>query len=426
MNMNLRLLELVKTHFRYYSRTKSVLMGSLAFPLIFIGVFGVAFQISTPGAETINLGIVVDDHGIPENANVYDVNGTLLKGNDITNDFIELLESITFEDNITNVFKIEHFSSGEEKQALDEVNKRDQLAILYIQNDFSLGFMAALRQKLTISQPKLNMSWEGFPDIDYQTDIIIKGDQTLQAFSIASSIIENVIDVFFNLGEVQAKGTTFLVEGSIDSKGLTAFDFVLPGLVVFALLNTLGVVANVALRDVQSGLLDRLRISKITSWEYTGSIIIGQLIVSLCQIPIMFGVGIMFGFPVSVDLILAFALAIMISLSMTGFGLIIAGIAKNPDAAGSTSAMIATPMAFLASAFFIVPNPEIVKIGSNSLGIMDLLPPTPAIEALRLVLLGGKSISGVWFQFALLFILTTIYLFAGIIIYSKKHLTSSK
>jgi ABC-2 type transport system permease protein len=285
--------------------------------------------------------------------------------------------------------------------------------------------MAAIREKLDNSQPQMNISWEGYPDTSYQTEIIIRGDQTLQAFSIASTIIENVVEVFFNLGEITSIGKEYRTEGSIDSKGLTAFDYVLPGLVVFALLNTLGVVANVSLRDVQSGLLDRLRISKITSWEYTGSIIIGQLIVSLCQIPIMFGVGIMFGFPVSTDLILAFAFAIMISLSMSGLGLLIAGVAKNPDAAGSTSAMIATPMAFLASAFFIVPNPTLINIGSNTIGIMDLLPPTPAIEALRLVLLGGNSISEVWFQFVLLAILTVFYLFVGIIVYSKKHLSSS-
>ncbi|MHA2251130.1 MAG: ABC transporter permease [Candidatus Kariarchaeaceae archaeon] len=425
--MTTTMFELVKTHLKYYKRSKSVLMGALAFPLIFIGVFGVAFQYSAPGTETIPIGIIHADQGIPDNAIVLDQNGTYLSGTAISDKFVELLGDITFEDNKTKVFDTKIYKPNEESKAIDAVNKRDILALLYINEDFSQGFMALIRASMgSINTDEIN-NWQGYPQADFQTNITLKGDQSLQSFAIATSVIQNVVDTFFNLGMQDLSGNELYIEASIDSESLTAFDYVLPGLVIFALLNTLGVVAQVALRDVNTGLLERLRISNIQSWEYAGAIIIGQLIVSIIQIPIMFFAGSLFGFDADGNITIAYIFAILISLSMTGIGLIIAGLVKNEEAAGSLSAMVSTPMAFLASVFFIVPNPVIIESGSilgeNSLGVFDLLPPTSAIEALRLVLLTGKPLSDVWYQFALLSILTIFYLLCGILVYSKKHLT---
>lgn len=426
--MNRTLVDLVLTHLKYYKRNRSVLMGTLAFPLIFIGVFGIAFQYSDPTTSTIQIGIINDDNGIPQGSVVLSPFGEPVTNN-LSGLFATFLEHITYENNKTEVFKVKEYTKAQEQTALDDLNSRDIMALIHLGNDFSLGYMAAFRQHNSNDQALVNYtnSWFNYPNPSYVTQIEISGDQSLQAFATTANVVTNVVDYFFNPAQ-EGRGAFVVANGTFESKGLTAFDYVLPGLVIFAILNTLSVVAQVSLRDVESGLINRLRISKVDPSTYTLSIIIGQLIVSLVQIPIMFAAGFMFGFEYSANIGLAFVFAVFVSLSMSGIGLMIASLGKNQEAAGAIGSMISTPMAFLASVFFIVPNPTIIAkggiFGSNSLGVMDLLPPTSAITALRMVLLSGSRFTDVIFYFGLIAVLTVLYLLLGIAMYSRKHLSA--
>ncbi|MCH8909024.1 MAG: ABC transporter permease, partial [Candidatus Heimdallarchaeota archaeon] len=83
----------------------------------------------------------------------------------------------------------------------------------------------------------------------------------------------------------------------------------------------------------------------------------------------------MFGFPFSTRIIFAFIFVIFLSLAMSGIGIILASLAQDQNTVAGLANMIATPMAFLASAFFPMPNPTIITsfIGGRTLGIFDLL-----------------------------------------------------
>ena len=75
-------------------------------------------------------------------------------------------------------------------------------------------------------------------------------------------------------------GNEIIIDGSIDTKELTIFAYLLPGLVVFGLMQTLGLISMVAITDVESGLIRRLKLTKMHSYEYPASLILSQLISS--------------------------------------------------------------------------------------------------------------------------------------------------
>ncbi|MCY3413518.1 MAG: ABC transporter permease [Candidatus Heimdallarchaeota archaeon] len=420
-----KLLQLTTNYIKHYTRNRSILIGAIVFPLVFVAVFGIAFQYSEPGTTTIRIGILSTDQGIPSNAIVpFDnSNATAFEVRDY---FYDILTDITFEDNETKIFDISYYNADNESTALADLEKREIYILLYLDNDFSLGFMAALRNQLQII-PGMDIytnNWVGYPNANYTTDMVMKGDQTLQSFSIASSVLLSVVNTFFNLGD-QLNGVNIDVEGAYETESFTAFDMVLPGIVMFALLITMQVVAQSSLKDVESGLIERLKISKISDWEYTLSLILGQLVISIIQIPILFGVGLMFGFPFNSSIGIAFLFAVLISLSVSGIGLMIAGIVKNQEAAGTAGNMIATPMAFLSSAFFMVPNPELFSIGDIAFRAFDILPSTLAIESLRLVMLSGYGLGDLVYQLVFLSVLAVLYLGLGMFLYSKKHLRAN-
>jgi hypothetical protein len=82
-------------------------------------------------------------------------------------------------------------------------------------------------------------------------------------------------------------------------------------------------------------------------------------------------------------------------------------------------------MSFLAGAFFAVPSPQLLSLSDNlTIGLFDLLPPTRAITALRLVLFNGYTLVEVLPDLLITCILSITYLILGVVLYSRKHLVT--
>ncbi len=413
-----KFVRLLITHLRVITRNRSALFFTLIFPLIFIGVFGIAFQQGDPANTTIPIAIINNDAGIPQDARVIDTNNIQLSSVDLSSKFLDILSSITFEDNETNIFKLELFDDFEEAES--QVERRSQKGMLIIPEDFSLAYMSAIRE----TENNEAIPWSGYPEVGYSTEIEVMGDTSLIQYNILVSVVKDVIDQYFSLGESSSNG--ILRQGSsIDSEGFTTFDYVVPGLVIFAIISNANTVAVVALNDVESKMLDRLRLTRIRKWQYPTSLVISQIVVSFVQIPILFGTALLFGFPLVPQLGLAFIFAMFVSIAMSGIGMLLAGLAANSESGGGMATIVTTPLAFLAGAFFPMPNPQILPagiLGVLPFGLFDLLPPTRAITSLRLVVFYNYGLVDVLPDLLIAAGLAVIYLFIGITVYSRRHM----
>ena len=424
------LIKYTLTFFKSVYRNRLAFFFMMLFPLMFVGIFGIAFQTSDPTNTPIAIGIINYDKGIPAGVIAFNFEGnTTVNGTYYSQKYIELLSQLKYTNTSTNIFKITIFSPDQNSKAENLLEKRDIKALVILDENFSLGLLSSFRRifqyNATISFATNN--WKGYPPTTFQTKVIIKGDRTLQQFSIASSIISDYTLSFFSLGESKKFGSKVIIQGNYDSKGLTVFDYIVPGLIIFATLQTLSSIAVNSLHDVESGILERVKLTRIKQATYVSALILNQVIISLIQLPIMFLTAIIFGFPMTWNLVPAFMIALFLSLGVTGIGFMIAGTVKNADAAVGFANMISVPMAFLSSSFFTVPNPIIIPsnkfLKGNELRIFDILPSTPAVRLMRTTLLGGASIIQNWYDFTLLFILSIVYLIAGLYLYSKKHLS---
>lgn len=422
-----KIYELTKAQLLNIPRNRSLLFATIAFPLIFIGVFGIAMPDGVQSNSSMSIGIISRDVGIPTNTTVLGANGTIMTTFALQDQFLNIVESITYEDNKTSVFDVEYYDPSAEDQALSDIQTSDITALLILPEDFSLGVLAAIRANFedNMNMTTATSNWYNYPKTTYQTDVTIRGDPTVQTFSITSSVLTSIVTAYFELGAIDEDGHQIILDTNVSVDDFSVFDYILPGLVIFGILQNLGLTASFSMRDVESGLLRRLRISRITSTEYTLSLVLNQLVVTVIQVPIFFAVAVMFGFPATPKIVNAYVFAILVSLSVTGLGLIVASFAKNQDAAGSISTMVAVPMAFLAGSFFVVPDVILVENlwNGNSFGLFDLLSAKPAIEGIRLILIGGQSLYDVRYQLILLTVLTVAYLSLGLFLYARKHLT---
>ena len=125
-----------------------------------------------------------------------------------------------------------------------------------------------------------------------------------------------------------------------------------------------------------------------------------------------------FGFNGTGSFILAGLVAWLLSLSASGFGLIVASFSNKGGVASGIGSMIAIPLFMLTGAFIPIPNPTIFSIGANSFGVVDLLPTSFAYKMMDGILMHNMTFSDLGFELVSLIILTIIYLGIGLVLVS--------
>lgn len=184
--------------------------------------------------------------------------------------------------------------------------------------------------------------------------------------------------------------TPFTVTGEqLNEKSLTSFDYTFAGLLGFAIMG-MGIFGpvNVFPELKKMGILRRLSTTPLKVWQYFLSTMIGQAIIGLLSLAIMFAVAIaVFHLQVVGNY---FELAIFLVLgiiSILGIGLALGGWAQNERQAAPLSNIITFPMLFLSGTFF--PRYIMPEWLQN---ISGFLPLSPVIDGIRLIATEGKHL----------------------------------
>ncbi len=414
---------LLKTNILSITRNKTAFFFTIIFPLCFVGVFGFAFQWSDPITSSKTIGIISYDTGIDESVIAF-WNTSIVNQTFYSEEYIRVLDTVLFPESNVTIFDVHVFNQSEHEDAQELLESRNIMALVTLPENFSTGVLAAFRSKFG-DDPILTAAtgnWSGYPSSDFKTVLLVEGDSTLQDFTVTGTIIDKITQYFFNFGESPVEGVIIDVYGSLLTSGFTVFDFVLPGLIVYAILNNLGSTTDIALSDIERGTLKRLRLSKVTPPMYVFSILASQMVIAFIQIPITFATALLFGFPFSIQILYAFLPAIFLSLATSGMGFIFAGVVRNASAGRGLAAITATPIALISGAFFVIPNPTVIpNILGNSVGLFDLLGAAPAIRIFRGLLLHGNTLSNHLFDLILLIVLSALFLALGLFLYSRKH-----
>jgi ABC-2 type transport system permease protein len=182
--------------------------------------------------------------------------------------------------------------------------------------------------------------------------------------------------------------TPFTVQSQqLNEKSLSAFDYTFAGLLGFAIIG-MGIFGpvNVFPELKKMGILRRLSTTPLKVWQYFLSTMIGQAIIGLISLAVMFVVAIaVFHLQVVGNY---FELAIFLVLgiiTILGIGLALGGWAKNERQAAPLSNIVVFPMMFLSGTFF--PRflmPEWLQ------NVSAFLPLTPIIDGIRLIATEGK------------------------------------
>jgi len=217
-----------------------------------------------------------------------------------------------------------------------------------------------------------------------QLEVLYTQNNT-QSGAALTSVIESQFKTINN--QIAPTVTPFTVQGEpLNENSLSGFDYTFAGLLGFAIIG-MGIFGpiNVFPELKKMGILRRLSTTPLRVWQYFVSTMIGQLIVGLLAIAIMFIVAILvFHLDVVGNWAELIVFLIFSIIMILGIGLALGGWAKNERQVGPLANIIVFPMMFLSGTFF--PRflmPEWLQ------NISTFLPLTPVIDGIRLITTEG-------------------------------------
>jgi ABC-2 type transport system permease protein len=336
------LLALTVANIKSYVRDRAALFWTLAFPLIFIFMFGFIFQ--SGGESRLNLGWVDEDGSSA---------ATQLRDGFATQEGTEL----------TNAGK---------DAALEQMRQGDVDAVILIPAGYGEAVAAGA-------------GGTGGP-----TPIVVYTDPSRS--NLVASVYQSVQAV---LGVVNLGGRQPLVvpqPETLQTENLNFISYFVPSMLGLSVMQV-GIFAAIPLvADREKLILKRLAATPLRRWQLVGSNVLMRLLIALAQAVIIVGVGVaVFGVQIVGSLLLAAAFVALGAMTFLALGYVLASFARTEDSANGMTSVVQFPMMFLSGTFFPLEQmPDFMRT------IAGIIPLTYLSDALRQVMVGGAAFAPLW------------------------------
>ena len=218
---------------------------------------------------------------------------------------------------------------------------------------------------------------------------VLYDENNYQAAQTIESVLESQFESI-NAKLVKTETPFTVVSQSTNSRGLSRLDYTVAGLIGFAIVG-LGIFGpvNYFPEMKKQGVLRRLSVTPLRVWQFFVSSVLSNSVIGLLSIGVMILVASspLFHFKI-VGSYLELAVFLVFGIfTIFGIGLAIGGWAKNENQAAPLANIIVFPMLFLSGTFFPrYSMPEWLQ------QVSAYLPLTPIIDGIRMIATEGKHL----------------------------------
>src|SRR5690242_6904252 len=331
------LLALTRANIRSYTRDRAALFWTLAFPLIFIFMFGFIFQ--GGNQSQLKLGWADQD----------------------TSAAAKQLRDAFAAQTGTQVI------DASKDDALAKMRQGDVDAVIVVPAGYGDGVTAGA-------------AGSGGP-----TSIVVYTDPSRS--NLVASVYQAVGAV---LGVVNLGGRPPLVvpqPETLQTENLNFISYFVPSMLGLSVMQV-GIFAAIPLvADREKLILKRLAATPLKRWQLVGSNVLMRLLIAIAQTVIIVAVGVaLFGVEITGPWALTAVFVSLGAVTFLALGYVIASFAKTEDSANGMTSIIQFPMMFLSGSFFQINQmPEFLQ------GVARIIPLTYLSDALRQVMVGGAA-----------------------------------
>ena len=239
--------------------------------------------------------------------------------------------------------------------------------------------------KSKMESKDLDLVLEFTPD----TKVKLYIDTFLPKNNAAISILTQFSNSFFNNTESKLQ----IISTVVNAEQTTVFVYLVPGLIVYGILNLLPQVIYQVSNEVRKKYTFRYFTAKVKSWQIILGHVLSQTVVGLLQTLLLFASVFAFGYSAPISALgLALLIAIPTNLLTVGLGLVIASSFKNANLAVNIGTLTSVILGFLSGAFLTFPE---VKLFGN-VTLTNLIPSAYATDAFRKVLQYNQGLSSIY------------------------------
>jgi ABC-2 type transport system permease protein len=333
------LLLLTVANIKSFTRDRAALFWTLAFPLIFVFLFGSIFS-GGNGSRTIGLA---DLDGSPASAQ--------LKAAFAAVPNLELVD-------------------GTEEVLVAKMRDGEVSAVIVVPQGYGQSIEA-----------------KGAP-----ATVAVYTDPTQQAADGATRQLVGFVLAQVNQAVTGQQPAVAPAFQTIQTNDLSFISYLVPSILGMSLMQ-LGVFAAIPLvADRQKLILKRLQATPLRRWQLVGSNVIMRLLIAIVQTAIIVGVGsAVFDVQVAGSWLLIGVFVLLGSLTFIALGYVIASFASSEESANGMTSVVQFPLMFLSGTFFpIDAMPDALKTVARA------MPLTYLGDGLRQVMVDGTPFSPLW------------------------------
>ena len=229
----------------------------------------------------------------------------------------------------------------------------------------------------------------------------------------AGSAVQSILQAqFARVNASLVANKTPFVANAVQSneKSLSHFDYAFAGVLGFTILGS-GIFGpiNIFPELKKQGILRRLHTTPLRVWQYFLSIMLGNAVIGLMSLALMYVVALkLFNLHIAGNILELIVFLVFSLLLILGIGLAIGGWAKNERQAAPLANIVVFPMMFLSGTFF--PRfgfPEWLQ------NLTNFFPLTPVIDGARLITTEGLHLTQIGSQLAIMGVwIVVVYIIA--------------
>ena len=337
----------------------------LAFPLLFMLVFGAAF-----GGDNIP---------------VYDVGVVDEDASEVSQSFVnQALPEVP-------IFSINILS--DEDTALNALKQGDLSVYLVVPEGFGQQVTAV---------------WQGGDglvslDITYDESDLQVSQQIISGINNAAiQFTQTEIPIVINAHQVNLE------------TDITEMDFITTGIIVFGLLIMIPTAGRIMLRDKETRFLQRMLTTPARPWEYIAGYSLSMVLLAIVQIFFFILLGWLFGMDIVGSLFLGFVVYLLTAIGSIGIGMVVASLSKSENQGEALSWLFSMPLAMVSGVWFsIEAMPSYIRTFAN------LFPYAHAVTASRAVLIRGAGLEAISGDFIFLVCWAAGIFIIGTLLFSR-------
>ena len=319
----------------------------LGLTLVFSPLFVFAYWAFTQGGSTSYTILVVNQ----DRGGISSSGGQLQAGEDV----IRAVQAVRYADG-SPLLKV---SRSDSLAQVDQILKnRLAVAYLVIPPDFSSAVLALQSG-----------------DRSQSAQITFGGDLTNPYYTLGATLALGAVDSYVVQVTGQKPLVNYVEKALAGSAARTEFEIYTPGVLIFSVMMLIFLAAMVVAREVESGTLRRLQITRMSSFDFLGGVTLAMLSLAVISLLITIATAVWLGFRSLGPLWAAVLVGAVASLSVIGAGLVVACFSRSVSQAFVIANFPLGLFMFFSGAIFPLPKVVIFHIAGHDVGLFDFLPP---------------------------------------------------